>query len=275
MRVNRLIDRAGAGLLIPLMVLVLVFLIAPFLLTALLSFDSRSFLGPLPPPGLSLRWYERFMSDAYLLAGLRTSLIVACTVTVISAAVGLATAIAFRRWSGPGRETMQAFLLSPLIVPPVVLGFGLLLTLASLDIGSGLIRLIAGHLIITVPYTIRASILSVAAVRPVYEEAAMSLGATRAEAFRTITLPLARSGILVGCIFSFVVSMDDVAVSMFLSTPDRFTLPVALMSSMRASFDLSIAAASTLFTLIVLFAVLLLERALGLSSLFGNANGRA
>ncbi len=275
MRTRLVLDRLGAAALVPVIVLVLAFLVAPFVMTAVLSFDSRTYLAPLPPPDLSLQWYERFLSDAYLLAGLKTSLIVAVIVTAISTAVGIATAIMFQRSRFSGKEGVLSFLLSPLIVPPVVLGFGLLLLLSMLDIGSGLVRLVCGHLIITVPYAIRASILSVGSVKAVYEEAALSLGATPAEAFRTVTLPLARSGIIVGAIFSFVVSMDDVAVAMFLSTPDTFTLPVALMSSMRANFDLSIAAASTLFTLIVLAGVLVLERTLGLSTLFGNPHGRA
>ncbi len=271
---GRLLDRVAGAALVPVLLLVLLFLVAPLVMTAVLSFDARGYLGPLPPPELSLRWYERFLSDDYFLTGLKTSLIVATLVTAVSTAVGVATAVLFQRWEFRGKEGVLSFLLSPLIVPPVVIGFALLLLLSALDIGGGLVRLVCGHLIITVPYAIRASLLGVSSVKRVYEEAALSLGATPAEAFRTVTLPLARGGIMVGAIFSFVVSMDDVAVSMFLSTPDTYTLPVALISSMRANFDLSIAAASTLFTLVVLAGVLVLERTLGLSQLFGNPHGR-
>lgn len=271
---HRAQDLLGRILLVVVVLGVVAFLVAPLLLTLLMSFDARTYLGPLPPPAFSLQWYERFLSDSYFLKGLQTSLIVASVTTVISASVGVLTALLLHRCAGREREALLSFFLSPLIVPPVVLGFGLLLLLSELGVVSGWTRLICGHLILTVPYSIRASALSVAAIPPTYTDAALNLGASPIDAFFSVTLPLARSGIVVGAIFSFVVSIDDVAVAMFLSTPDTYTLPYALLSSMRANFDLSIAAAASLFVLIVVVGVLLLERVAGISNVFGGSRGR-
>ncbi len=269
---SRLIDRLAGIALAAIVAMTLLFLLAPLVVTAALSFDARPFLGPFPPARLSLQWYQRFATDGYFLQGLRTSLIIALFVTVLSTVTGTMAALFLRR-SGPiGRELLMSLFMSPLIVPPVVIGFSLLLALSAAGMGSGWPRLVCGHLVITLPYAIRAGALGLASVPRKLEEAALSLGATRKAVLFTVTLPLARGSIVVGAIFAFVVSMDDVAVSMFLASAESFTLPVALVSSMRANFDLSIAAISTLFTLVVLLVVLAVERAIGLSRLFGSTH---
>lgn len=267
-------DTAWRALTLLMMGLSLVFLVAPLAVTALLSFDSRTFLGPLPPPSLSFQWYERFFSDPVLLQGLKTSLLLAALVTTIATAAGVAIAIVLTSFRFRGRELILSFLLSPLVVPPVVLGFGLLLYLSSIGAVDGFVRLLCGHLILTIPYVVRASVTSLAAVNPIYADAAMSLGASERAAFWTVTLPLARSGIAAGAIFSFAVSMDDVAVSMFLTDSRTYTLPVALVSAMRANFDLTIAAATVVFMAIVAVLMLVIDRTTGITNAFKSTHQR-
>lgn len=253
-------------------VLSIVFLIAPLAVVTLLSFDSRTFLGPLPPPSLSIRWYIRFFSDEMILRGLRTSLLLATAVTFVATVAGVAVAVTMMRTRFAGKEAISAFLLSPLVVPPVVLGLGILLYLSALGIVDGFTRLLCGHLIIAIPYVVRASLISLSGVNPIYAEAAMSLGATERAAFWTVTLPLARSGIVAGAILSFAVSMDDVAVSMFLTDAQTVTLPVVLVSAMRANFDLTIAAASVLFMGIIAIFMVVLDRTVGITNVFKNGS---
>ena len=141
-------------------------------------------------------------------------------------------------------------------MPPVVTGFALLLFLSEMGLVNGFARLLAGHIIITVPYTIRATLAGLAGIDRSFTEAALVLGATERQAFWDVTFPLARTGIVSGAIFAFAVSMDDVAVSIMLTDAHTYTLPVALISSMRANFDLSIAAASVLLMLVTLALIL-------------------
>ncbi len=224
--------------------LVVLFLLAPILVTALMAFDARAFLGPLPPPALSFRWFTAFFSDSYFLNGLATSVKLALATTAISLTAGIATAYALDRTTIGAKDQLVAFFLSPLVVPPVVIGFALLLFLSQIGVINGFARLLCGHVIITVPYTIRATLASMSQIDRSYTEAALVLGATERRAFWGVTLPLARAGILSGAIFAFAVSMDDVAVSIMLTDAHTYTLPIALISSMRANFDLTIAAAS-------------------------------
>ena len=135
---------------------------------------------------------------------------------------------------------------------------------------DGFWRLLGGHVIITVPYTIRTTIASLVGISPSLTEAALSLGAKERAAFWEITFPLARTGIIAGTIFAFAFSMDDVAVSLFLTDPKNYTLPVALISSMRANFDLTIAAAALFLVAFTVVLILVLDRLVGLDRMIGQ-----
>ncbi len=155
-------------------------------------------------------------------------------------------------------------------MPPVVTGFALLLFLSHLGLVNGFARLLCGHIIITVPYTIRATLAGLSGIDRSLTEAALILGATERQAFWDVTLPLARTSIVSGAIFAFAVSMDDVAVSIMLTDATTYTLPVALISSMRANFDLTIAAASVMLMLVTLALILVLEKFVGLDRVIGQ-----
>lgn len=253
-----------------MMGVIVCFLIMPILVTVLMAFDARPYLGPLPPPALSLRWFRRFFSEDYFLTGLTISAELACVSTILSLLVGVITAVAVDKIGSSGREMLTSLFVSPLIVPPVVTGFALLLFLSKLGLINGFARLLCGHIIITVPYTIRATLAGLAGIDRSLTEAALILGATERRAFWDVTLPLARTGILSGAIFALAVSLDDVSVSIMLTDANTYTLPVALISSMRANFDLSIAAASVMLMLLTLALIVILEKSVGLNRAIGQ-----
>jgi len=249
---------------------IICFLLTPIVVTAIMAFDSRAYLGPLPPPSLSFRWFSQFFSDDYFLRGLGTSAQLAVLSVTISACVGIATAFAVERMRFAGKEALVSLFLSPLVVPPVVTGFALLLFLSHLGVIDGFTRLLCGHIIITAPYTIRATLTGLAGIDRSLTEAALILGATERKAFWDVTFPLARTSIVSGAIFAFAVSMDDVAVSIMLTDAKTYTLPVALISSMRANFDLSIAAASVMLMTLTAILILILEKSVGLNRVIGQ-----
>jgi putative spermidine/putrescine transport system permease protein len=271
----RIGDRFGAGVVAGLVGLGLLFLVAPLLITGLMSFDARSYLGPLPPPALSLHWFTKLFAQDDVVSSVKTSLVLASTTTLVTALVGTSAALALANGRFPGAGAFQAAFLSPLVVPPVVIGFGLLLFLSRIGIVHGMARLMVGHLIIALPYAIRASLASLTGFNATLPEAAMVLGATERQAFWSVTLPLIRTGIVTGAIFTFAISMDDVSVSLFLSDPSATTLPVTLISNMRASFDLTIAAAAVLLMAVTILLILLLDRVVGFDRVIGQGLFRA
>lgn len=249
---------------------VICFLVTPIIVTTIMAFDARAYLGPLPPPALSFRWFAQFFSDDYFLRGLATSVQLAVISVAISLSVGVATAVAVERANFAGKDALISLFLSPLLVPPVVIGFALLLFLSHLGLVNGFVRLLCGHIIITAPYTIRATLAGLSGIDRSLTEAALILGATERRAFWDVTFPLARTSIVSGAIFAFAVSMDDVAVSIMLTDANTYSLPVALISSMRANFDLSIAAASVMLMLVTLALILILDRFVGLNRVIGQ-----
>ena len=263
-------DRIGTALTIALVGGGLLFLAVPLLVTFVMAFDARNYLGPLPPPALSFHWFTKLFGQDEVVSSLWTSLLIAGTTTLVTAVIGTGAALALAKGRFVGRDALQSAFLSPLVVPPVVIGFGLLLFLSRIGVVSGLARLMVGHLIITLPYAIRASLASLTGYNTTLTEAALVLGATERQAFWSVTLPLIRTGIITGAIFTFAISMDDVSVSLFLSDPSATTLPVTLISNMRASFDLSIAAAAVLLMGVTVGLIILLDRAVGFDRVIGQ-----
>ncbi|MGO8088037.1 ABC transporter permease [Rhizobium leguminosarum] len=263
-------DRIAASLAYSVIGLGLAFLAIPLVITCVMAFDARTYLGPMPPPALSLHWFERLVSQADILASLRTSLILAVLTTVLSVTIGTAAAVGLARGNFPGKAALTSAFLSPLIVPPVVIGFGLLLFLSKAGITNGMARLLLGHVIVTLPYCIRTSLASLLGSDQRLTEAAMVLGATERQAFWTITLPLMRTGVVTGAIFAFAISMDDVSISLFLSDPSATTLPVTLVSNMRAAFDLMIAAAAVVLIAVTALLIVVLDRVVGFDTVVGQ-----
>ena len=266
---KRLGDSVAAILFAALGLLAAGFMLVPMLVALVLSFDARDFLGAFPPPALSLRWYRALLDNDAYLEGLKVSLQIGIAATLTSLLAGTAAAVALDRWAFPARDAIETLLLSPKFVPTVVIGFSLLGLLSLLGIRDGWWKLYAGHVIITLPFTVRATLAALVGIRPSLVEAATSLGAREGPALVDIVLPLARTGIASGALFAFVLSFDEVAVSLFLSDPFTTTLPVALVAEMRANLNLTIASVSTLFVALTVVLIVALDRLVGLDRVLG------
>jgi putative spermidine/putrescine transport system permease protein len=253
-----------------LLALTLAFLIGPLVVAISMSLDARGYLAPFPPTSFSLRWYAAFFANESFLLGLRNSLMLGFLATSVSAVVGTMGALALVNYDFRGRALLSALYLSPLMIPAVVVGLALLIFFSRVAIFGGFFRLFCAHVVVTLPFTVRAALASLAGIRRSYVEAAMSLGASAPRAFWDITFPLAKTGIFAGCIFAFAYSLDDVAVSLFLYDTKSTTLPIALVSYMRADFDLSVAAAATFLAFITVFLIIILDRIVGLNRVIGQ-----
>jgi len=249
---------------------VVLFLLLPIIVSVFLSFDDREFLGAFPPTKFSLRWYRSFFDNPAYLQGLVTSLELALISTAISTVAGTAAAVALAKTQWRGRHMLETLFLSPKMVPTVVIGFSILGMASAIHIFDAFTRLIMGHVIITIPFTIRAALASLVGIRKSIVEAAMSLGASPWRAFLDVTLPLAKTGIIAGGLLAFVLSFDEVAVSLFLSDAFTQTLPIALVAEMRTNLNLTVAAISTVFAAMTVLIVIFLDRVTGLDNVIGK-----
>jgi putative spermidine/putrescine transport system permease protein len=263
-------DYAAAVIFRLLLAAIILFLIVPIGVAVILSFDDREFIGTFPPTRFSLRWYRAFMQNPSYLDGLVVSLKLALVATMISIVAGAGAAIALTESQWRGRDVVETLFLSPKFVPTVVIGFSILGFASAIHVFDAFTRLVMGHVVITIPFTVRATLASLVGIPRSLGEAAVSLGATPWRAFVDITLPLARTGIIAGGLMAFVLSFDEVAVSIFLTDAFTQTLPIALVAEMRANLNLTVAAISTVLATLAVIIVLILDRAAGLDNVIGR-----
>jgi putative spermidine/putrescine transport system permease protein len=250
------------------------FSIAPVAVIFLESLTGADYVS-FPPVGLSLKWYLEIPKRPEFVASLLTSFVVAAGASVVSTGLGATAALALVRYRFPGRAFLQGLFLSPLSVPGIVLGIALLQFYATYGIPRTGLTLALAHLVITTPYTIRLVSVSLAGFDQNLERAARSLGAGSWTTFRLVTLPLIRPGILAGAVFAFIVSFDDLAVSLFLSSPGAMTLPVRIFTYIEQIYDPLITAVSSLLILVAVVVVVLIERTVGMGRLFGAEASRS
>lgn len=235
------IKLAGAGLL--------ALLLAPLIILIGVSLNP-GVEQVFPPTGLSLRWYFNLANRDGFLAAARLTLMLAAGTAVVSVVIALFAALAIVRYDFPGRDLILTLLLSPLIVPQVVVGIAFLVTLSSLGIFSSVFSLALLHIVITLPFATRVVVAALSSASMRLEEAAQSLGAPPAKAFVLITLPLLRSGVVAAGVFAFVTSFENFTASQFLVW-DRTTLPVELYTYVQTENDPTAAALSSLIVLSV------------------------
>lgn len=245
------------------------FLLAPVLLVIPLSFSADATMS-WPPSGWSLRWYAAMLLQPELGAALRNSLILASVVTVAALAIAMPAAIAINRGTFAGREAVLSLLTAPLLLPTIVIGLALLI----IFVGRGLIGtwpgLIMAHLLVTVPYALRVLVTALGGLPAGVEDAAATLGASPLQVFRRVTLPLMLPGAIAAAAIVFLVSFDEVVITLFIVGPQLSTLPVALYHYVEARTDPLVAAVSVLMVAFTLAIVLVLERAIGLRKAIGS-----
>jgi putative spermidine/putrescine transport system permease protein len=245
------------------------FILAPTIVIALSSFGASEILE-FPPKNFTVRWYLFAVSKPEFRAAAWNSLWLAAATVLIAAPIAVAAALAIVRSSFPGKDAIQTFLLAPLVVPSVVIGLSILLTSAQLSMPIVESRLIAAHVLITLPYLIRTVTASLMRLDPLAEEAARTLGANSIRTFYLVTMPALWPGIVAGMIFAFIISFDNVSISLFLASAKTNTLPLTLMSYIEYNLDPSVAAVSTLLIAMALCAAVVLERSAGLRRVLGS-----
>lgn len=225
--------------------LVLFYLILPILVVIPLSFSSASYLS-FPPPGFSLHWYRNFFTRADWISSAWLSIWVGLAVTVLATALGTPASVALVRGRFAGKGLVNAFILSPLIVPGIIVAIGIYFFYARLGVVGNPIALVLAHTCLAVPFVV----INVSATLYGFDErleyAAMSLGASPWGAFRQVTLPLIRPGVLAGALFAFITSFDELIVALFVSGTTAVTLPRRMWEGIRFEIDPTIAAVSTI-----------------------------
>jgi putative spermidine/putrescine transport system permease protein len=242
------------SLSVALVGLILVFLAFPILVVIVASFSSATYLT-FPPPAFGLRWYRTYLGSAGWLDATALSLSVAGAVVVLSTVLGTLAALGLAQLPRALRVLATGLILSPLIVPVIIIAIGIYYAFSRYGLVGSPVGLVLAHTCLAVPFVVTSVSASLAGFDRRLEQAALSLGATPWGTFRQVTLPLIRPGVLVGALFAFITSFDELVVALFLSGSGAVTLPRRMWDDLRFAIDPTIAAVSTLT--IVLTAALL------------------
>jgi putative spermidine/putrescine transport system permease protein len=259
--------QAGRRLFLVVVALAYVFLMLPIVVVLLASFNSGAYLK-FPPDGLSLRWYAAFFDNQPFIDALFVSLRVAVISTIFASLIGTPAAIYYAKWTRKYKAGLRLVLIAPMLLPEILTAIALLLFYYGIGLGTQtMVGLQIGHLLITVPYVFLNVTAALGNMNPSLEEAARSLGASPAVAFRRISLPLMKQGVVNGAMFAFIISFDTFSISLLLKGVDTMTLPIQLFEYLQWNFDPTAAAVSTLSILVTLTAVVLTDRLVGLRAI--------
>lgn len=231
-------------LLLALGSMTVLFLMAPTLVVVPMSFTASNALT-FPPEGFSTRWYEKMLTDPQWSAGFVNSAKVALLTSIFATVLGSLAALGTVRGRFPGRGAVNALVLSPLIVPLIIIAIGMFSLFVRWKITGSIVGLVIAHTALAVPFVVINVATSLRTIDRNLELAAMSLGASPVRTFQRVTLPMILPGVLAGALFAFITSWDEVVVSIFLTTARFRTLPVEMWEQVRQVVDPTVAAVST------------------------------
>jgi putrescine transport system permease protein len=237
------------------------FLFIPIVSLIVYSFND----SPVPNlwRGFSLRWYQELLRDEDLLSGLWLSLKIALLTACASVVLGTLAAftlVKYRRFGG--RTLFSGMVSAPLVMPEVVIGLSLLLTMVSLQraLGvpeRGMTTIWLGHLLVGMAYATVVVQARLRDLNPQLEEAAMDLGARPHQVFWLVTLPMVAQSLVSAWLLTFTLSLDDVVLSAFLSGPGATTMPLVILSRARLGLDPRVNAMATVIVIVVAIGVAL------------------
>jgi spermidine/putrescine transport system permease protein len=237
--------------------LVLLFLYLPIFVVIAYSFnESRT---GVEFPSLTLKWYrELFLVDRYeLLRPLKNSLIIAAIVTAVSSVLGTVGAWLLYQYRYKFDQMLATLILTPMIVPEVIMGVSFLLLFKNLYIEDGFTRTTIAHITFCFPYVLIAVQARLSGLDPSLMEAAMDLGAPPVKAFFKVIVPYLLPAIISGALMSFTLSMDEVVVTWFTYDDDSRTLPVRVFEMARLGYraELNVISALMVFATVILIVV--------------------
>ena len=240
----------------------LALIFVPLLLTLYLSVFDETLIA-FPPHGYTLRWYARILPEFG--PALRTSLLTALAAVAVSIAVGVPASIGLSRLRR-GRGAMSTLLLAPLTVPGIAIGLGIYVLAVLIEertewpLSGSIPVMVAAHALIALPWVVRLCLAALANADPAAEEAAASLGAPPWQVVRRVTLPAMRGGIVAGALFAFIVSFENLEMTLFLTAPGMTTLPISVLQYLQYHIDPLVAAVAVAQVVLVGAALLLLDR---------------
>lgn len=257
------LERATRVLVWTIAAFTVLFLLAPLVVTLAVSFSSSP-VFTLPAPEWSLRWYERLPRLRSFWSALNLSLQIALLSTAISLLLGTLAAIAIERGSFRGKDALVTFMVSPLMMPGLVVGVAMVQMLREVGLRDAWLSLLIGHVVITLPYVVRNVLASLSLFDFALLDAARTLGCSWPRAVVKVMIPALAPAFLTSGLFAFLASMDNYPISIFLVDARNITLPIQMLRYLEETPDPTIAAISSGLILLTMLVLIVADRLVGL-----------
>ena len=236
---------------------VLTFLCLPVLIVAPMSFSDAKSLE-FPPPGLSLRWYENLLRQSDLDRGRQaTRWLLAALSSTAALVFGTLASYVLVRGDFPGRRLLEANFMAPMIVPSIITAVALYIFFARTGLLGSFVGLILGHTILAVPYVVLIMQAAIRGFDVRIEQVAATLGASQLQILTRIVLPNLLPSAAAAWIFCFVMSFDEVVITLFVSGT-YITIPKRMFTELMIQVNPTITAVATLLIAFNLLALVLL-----------------
>ncbi len=242
-------------------------IVAPVVIVLMTSFTEGQALK-FPPKGFSLGWYEQLFDASKSRQIHRTagnSLEIACFSTLFGVVLATLAALGLARNRAKFARVADSLFMSPLVLPGITFGLAALVYFSLLGFRPSINLMIAGHMVVTMPFILRTTTASLSQLDPALLDSSQSLGASWLYTLRRVTLPLIAPGIAAGAFLAFMASIDNVPVSLFLSNARTDTLPIRMWGMMESTLDVRVAAVSGVLITAAFILMLIMEWTVGLT----------
>jgi putative spermidine/putrescine transport system permease protein len=223
---------------------VLVFLLLPVLIVAPMSFSSAQSLQ-FPPPGFSLRWYENLLGNPIWIDAGRNSLLLAALSSTIALVCGTLGSYVLVRGGFAGRKAIEANFMAPMIVPSIITAVALYIFFARIGLLGSFTGLVLGHTVLALPYVVLIMRAALAGFDIRIEQVAATLGASQWQILTRVVLPNMLPSAAAAWIFCFVMSFDEVVVTLFISGT-HVTIPKRMFAELMLQVNPTVTAVATL-----------------------------
>jgi len=232
------------------------FLITPVLLLIPMSLGSAEIIE-FPPSKICVDQYRKFFSHPAWQSAVLRSLLIAALTSIFSTTLGLMASIGLVWGRFKGKGFINAFILSPMVVPLIVLGLAYYISFAKLGMIGTKLGLVLAYTPLTLPFSVLPISATLRGFDRNLEHAALNLGANRFQTFMKITFPIIRPGVLTGAIFAFMIAFDEVVIALFICGSTAVTLPKKMWDVIRYEIEPMLPAISTLLLLLAVIILLL------------------
>lgn len=250
-------DWCGRRLLPAYFALMLAYLVVPLLIVFPLSFSDTTYLV-FPPRGFTWRWYAEILQNPAWLDAFYRSLALGGLTAICTTVLGTLAASAIARLPTRSGHVLAGAFLVPQVVPAVIIALGAFLFLNAIGFLGTFSGLLVMHVMMAMPLVVMTMSAALKQMGQAQVKAARVLGATPLKAFRYVTLPTIAPSLAVSGVFAFLISFDELVVTLFISG-NHPTMPVRIWADVRQQLTPVVPAAVTVLTVIALAVAIPIE----------------